>query len=91
MSTESTVPVAAAPGRVDFWIDTCRETTLMRIANKQVLDLYRKYGCCFYEPSHTQTEHVLKALDEALPQWDQLHPELFYQTLEMNFPELLRH
>jgi hypothetical protein len=31
---------------------------------------------------------VLTALDAAVPAWETLHPELFYQTLELNFPEL---
>jgi hypothetical protein len=33
---------------------------------------------------------VLDALDGAMPLWDKEHPELFYQTLEINFPELVR-
>jgi hypothetical protein len=33
---------------------------------------------------------VLEALDAAMPLWDRDHPELFYQALELNFPQLVR-
>ena len=84
------VPVLAPPQRLEFWVDTCREITQMRQASKQAIDLYRKFGCRFCEPTHAQVEEVLQALDSALPQWEKAHPELFYQTLELNFPELVR-
>ena len=77
--------------RLEFWEDTCREVTEMHIASKQVIDLYRDYGCRFCAPSHSQVQNVLDALDSAAPQWEKQHPELFYQTLELNFPELVRH
>jgi hypothetical protein len=35
-------------------------------------------------------QHILDALDSAAPFWDKEHPELFYQTLQLNFPELVR-
>ncbi|HZR15710.1 MAG TPA: hypothetical protein VFE51_00160 [Verrucomicrobiae bacterium] len=73
-----------------FWIDTCRDPTRMQAACGQVLDFYRKYGCQFEAPSHKQVQEVLTALDSAVPAWDRDHPELFYQTLELNFPELKR-
>lgn len=63
----------------------------MHAGSKQVIDLYRRFGCRFCEPTHEQVDEVLGALDAAMPQWDTLHPELFYQTLELNFPELVRH
>lgn len=63
----------------------------MHTTSGQTIELYRKFGCRFWEPSHAQVEEVLGALDAAMPQWDTLHPELFYQTLELNFPELVRH
>jgi hypothetical protein len=37
-----------------------------------------------------QVQHILDALDAALPNWEREHPDLFYKTLELNFPELLR-
>ena len=37
-----------------------------------------------------QVQEVLDALDSALPVWDREHPELFYQTLELNFPQLVK-
>ena len=77
--------------RVEFWADTCREVTDMRVASKEVIDLYRNYGCRFCAPTHRQVQNVLDALDGAMPTWEKEHRELFYQTLELNFPELVRH
>ncbi len=85
------VPLPGDSQRREFWSDTCREITQMHSGSVQAIDFYRKYGCRFCEPTHAQVEEVLSALDSALPQWDTLHPELFYQTLELNFPELVRH
>jgi hypothetical protein len=81
----------AAPDRLDFWGDTCREITEMHKASERVLRLYQKFGCRFTVPSRQQVQSVLEALDSALPQWEKQHPELFYTTLELNFPELVRH
>ena len=79
------------PGeRQEFWIDTCREVTQMHIVCQAVLELYQKHGCRFAVPSRQQVQDVLDALDAAMPVWEKEHPELFYQTLELNFPELLR-
>jgi hypothetical protein len=77
--------------RQAFWMDTCREITGMQAASQQVIELYRMHGCRFCAPTHEQAQAVILALDSAVPQWEQVHPELFYQTLELNFPELLRH
>jgi hypothetical protein len=73
-----------------FWIDTCRDPTRMQAACGQVLELYRKYGCRFEAPSNKQVQEVLSALDAAIPCWDRDHPALFYKTLELNFPELVK-
>ena len=73
-----------------FWIDTCRDPTRMQAACGQVLEFYRKYGCRFDAPSHREVQEVLSALDSAMPSWDRDHPEVFYQTLELNFPGLVR-
>jgi hypothetical protein len=73
-----------------FWIDTCRDPTRMQAACGQVLDLYRKQGCRFEAPSNKQVQEVLSALDSAMPSWDRDHPEVFFQTLELNFPELVK-
>lgn len=77
--------------RVEFWIDTCREVLEMRAATRQVLDLHRHHGCRFCAPAYRQAQYILDALDSAMPGWDHDHPELFYTTLELNFPELVRH
>ena len=79
-----------AAERQEFWINTCQEVMHMQICSQQVLDFYQKHGCRFAVPSRQQVQDVLDALDAALPHWEKEHPELFYQTLELNFPELLR-
>jgi hypothetical protein len=80
---------AALYDRRQFWMDTCREVLEMQTASRQVLELHIEHGCRFRVPSHTQVQYILDALDSALPGWDRDHPELFYRTLELNFPELL--
>jgi hypothetical protein len=77
--------------RQEFWIDTCRDPMQMQIRSAQIWELYMKHGCRFTEPTHLQVQEVFDALDSALPLWDRDHPELFYQTVELNFPELHRH
>jgi hypothetical protein len=84
------VPRHGAPARQEFWVDTCREITHMHATSKLAIDFYRQFGCRFCEPTHAQVDEVLAALDAAMPEWDSLHPELFYKTLELNFPELVR-
>jgi len=76
--------------RREFWINSCREPSQMRDTSNQVLELYMKYGCRFTVPSFEQAQEVLDALDSVMPAWDGEHPELFYGTLELNFPELLK-
>ncbi len=82
--------VLSAAERQDFWISTCQDVTHMNICSQQVLDFYQKHGCRFTVPSRQQVQDVLDALDTAMPHWEKEHAELFYQTLELNFPELLR-
>jgi hypothetical protein len=77
--------------RQEFWLSTCRGTTKIQSASKQVLELYRTHGCLFCEPTLKQVQDILDALDSAMPRWDKEHPELFYQALKLNFPELVRH
>ncbi len=77
--------------RQNFWIDTCREPAQMQLRSPEILDLHMKFGCQYVPPTHEQTQEILDALDVALPSWDKDHPELFYQTLELNFPELRKH
>lgn len=79
---------ATANERQEFWLDTCRGPGKMQSASTVALDLYMKHGCQFAAPTHEQVQEVLEALDSALPRWEKEHPELFYQTLELNFPEL---
>ena len=81
---------AARLERQQFWIDTCREVLQMKVASTQTVELHRHHGCRFCVPSVRQVQHILDALDSALADWDREHPELFFHTLELNFPELLR-
>lgn len=83
-------PPLGATERRQFWGDTCNDVTQMRNVNQRVIELYQKYGCRFIAPSPQQVQDVLQALDTALPDWEKTHPELFFQTLELNYPELLR-
>jgi hypothetical protein len=76
--------------REEFWADTCREVTQMQHQSPQAMNLYRKFGCRFCPPGRRQIQDILSALDAAVPGWEKEHPELFYQTLELNYPELVR-
>jgi hypothetical protein len=73
-----------------FWMNTCRDPREMRSPSLQVFELYRNYGCRYFAPSSFQAQAILDALDGAMASWDREHPELFYQALELNFPELRR-
>lgn len=84
-------PALSKTQREEFWADTCREITQMQLGSQKVIELYRKYGCRFCAPTREQVQHVLNALDSAISSWELNHPELFYQTLELNYPELVRH
>jgi hypothetical protein len=77
--------------RQGFWMDTCREVAQMHVASNGVLELYQQHGCRFSAPKPAEAQQILDALDSAMPCWDMDHPALFYQTLELNFPELVRH
>lgn len=82
--------VQATAKRQDFWLDTCRDPPQMRDHSAQVLDLFMRYGCRFCVPSGEQVDEIIYALDRLMPLWDRYHPEMFYETLEANFPELDR-
>jgi hypothetical protein len=77
--------------RQEFWLDTCRGVAHLHVACAQVQELYRKHGCRFNAPTLEQVRCILEALDRAMPQWESNHPELFYQTLELSFPDLVIH
>jgi hypothetical protein len=75
--------------RQEFWLDTCRGFAHIKFGCAQIQELYRRHGCRFAEPTPQQVRGILEALDTAAPRWETEHPELFYQTLELSFPELL--
>jgi hypothetical protein len=76
--------------RQQFWVDTCQGMTKSELAFVEIPELYQKYGCRFDSPSRADVQYILDALDQAMPSWDKEHPELFFQTLELNFPALVR-
>jgi hypothetical protein len=73
-----------------FWVNTCRDPPQMQSPSRQVFDLYRTFGCRFVAPAADQAQVILDALDAAMGSWDRDYPQLFYQALELNFPELRR-
>lgn len=75
--------------RVEFWLDTFREVKEMKIGSVKVYELRQKHGCHFLSPGREQVQDILGALDSAMPSWEHEHPEYFFQTLELNFPELV--
>jgi len=77
--------------RQEFWLDTCRGVAHLHSGCAQVQELYRKHGCRFAAPTLQQISGILDALDGAMPKWESEHPELFFQTLELSFPELVIH
>jgi hypothetical protein len=77
--------------RCGFWVDSCRGACSTEAGAEEVLRFYRQHGCRFVAPTHQQVQSVLDALDAAMLAWDRDYPELFFRTLELNFPELVRH
>lgn len=77
-------------GRVEFWLDTCRDIREMQVASVKVYEFHHSYGHRLLPPSSEQAQEILEALDAAMPAWEQDYPELFYKTLELNYPNLIR-
>jgi hypothetical protein len=77
----------AMDARIDFWLATFNP---MRSDDDCILiyDLFEAHGEHYLDPKREEVQHILDALDAALPTWDKDHTELFYQTLELNFPQL---
>ena len=82
---------SAIAARQRFWLDTCRNDQDLHAVSSQALEFRQTFGARFFPPSWGEIEEVLDALDLAMPGWDDDHPELFYETLKLNFPSLLRH
>jgi len=81
---------AAIAKREEWWMDTCRDPGKMKGVSAQKIELYKLQGCRFEEPSRGQVREVLQALDSAAPNWERENPELFFQTMELNYRELVR-
>jgi hypothetical protein len=75
--------------RLCFWEDTIREPE-DGSGNEQAVKLYFAQGYRFEMPSKKEIQAILDALDADSPTWDKDIPEYFFQTLEHNFPGLLR-
>jgi len=82
---------SAVGARQRFWLDTCREGRDLQAASPQALEFYQHFGARFFTPTWEEVGEALEALDRAVKDWDKAHPELFYETLKLNFPSLLRH
>jgi hypothetical protein len=78
--------------RMWFWQDTFRSPDQMEGAgtNEQQIKLYFVQGYRFEMPAEEVIQSLLVALDANSPTWDKDTPEYFFQTVEHNFPELLR-
>ena len=81
----------AVAKRQELWVNTCSDVEKMCVVSVEARDLHKQYGCRFAAPTAQQVQDIFDALDSAMPFWDRDQPELFYRTLELNFPELLRH
>jgi hypothetical protein len=81
---------SAVAQRQQFWLDTFSGRTKMPSGSAQISQLYRLHGCLFLTPTTRQLQDILDALDSASRVWDRDHPEIFYNTLAMNFPVLAR-
>lgn len=78
----------ALKNRIEFWKDTCRQADCT-CEWEQAMNLNEKYGYRFKVPSTKQITPILEALDAKAPTWDKDYPYIFFETLEINFPELL--
>lgn len=76
--------------RQQFWSDTCRDYKELQAISEHALAFYRHFGAHFFPPTWNEVHQILEVLDEAMAGWDKDHPELFYETLKLNFPSLLR-
>ena len=79
----------AKESRVFFW-----EATITNEAGyeycPQYYDLHHDYGYRFKVPTKKQIQSILDAQDAASATWDTEMPEVFFETLELNFPKLRR-
>ncbi len=82
---------SAVAARQQFWFDTCRDARDLHLIGPQALEFHHYFGAKYFPPTWAEVQEVIDALDLAMPGWDQDHPELFYETLKLNFPSLLRH
>ena len=81
---------SAISKRQEFWMDTCREARHVHLASLQVHELYQKHGCRFELPKKQGRAIYPGCARFRRSQLGSDHPELFYQTLELNFPSLVR-
>ncbi len=82
---------SAIAARQQFWFDTCRDEKDTPFLSLHAVEFHQHFGAHFFSPTWDEVGEVLDALDGAMPGWDKDHAELFYETLKLNFPSLLRH
>jgi hypothetical protein len=75
--------------RLDFWQKALQPPDGGEVY-QQPIKLYLGYGYRFKMPSSKHLQDILDALDAESATWDKDMPERFFQTLELNFPDLLR-
>jgi hypothetical protein len=71
--------------RLDWWLSVFN---VGECGSQLGLDLWESYAKHFDPPTPEQAQAILSGLDEASPNWDKEHPRLFFETLELNHPEL---
>jgi len=81
---------ACVSARQQFWLETCSDSRDLPRACAQALEFYQFLGARYFPPTSEQAQEVLDALDGAMPGWEESNPELFYETLKLNFPSLMR-
>lgn len=81
---------SARSARQRFWMDTCRGEQGTPTTSGYALEFYQHFGVHFFAPTWDEVREILDALDSGMPGWDKDHPELFYETLKLNYPSLLR-
>jgi hypothetical protein len=75
--------------RFRFWQETFRAPAWER-TDLQPIKLYLEHGHRFNLPAKNILQAMLDTLDADSATWDRDNPGYFFQTLEYNFPQLLR-
>jgi hypothetical protein len=74
--------------RLSWWMGLVNMLDTGDCCSQLHMDLWEAYARHFVPPTEEQTQTILDALDNAMPTWDKTHPQLFFETLELNHPDL---